>query len=139
MDSSLKFFRSYKTVLAWIGYTRPDALCAINKVLQLTVNTFNEDKIKYFNKTMKCLKETSKLCMNYNSLKKSSLYLNVCSNASFAGNDDLSSQLGFIILLRDNPNNAHIMDYPSRESKPVLTLSWAWNYMSLLMDLTGHL
>lgn len=30
-DASFELFRSYRVVFAWVGYTGPDDLCAINK------------------------------------------------------------------------------------------------------------
>ena len=46
--------------------------------------------------------------------------MRVYTDASFSGNDDLSSQLGFLILLCDSSNRAHILDYLSRKSKRVV-------------------
>ena len=43
--------------------------------------------------------------------------MRVYTDASFAGNDDLSSQVGFIILLCDRSDRAHILEYSSRKSK----------------------
>lgn len=43
--------------------------------------------------------------------------MTVYTDASPANNDDLSSQLGFIALLCDNNDYAHILDYSSKKSK----------------------
>ncbi|CDF36767.1 unnamed protein product [Chondrus crispus] len=120
MDASFERFRSYRSVLAWIGYTRPDALCAINKAAQVTEKTFGIEKLKSFNCTVKHLKGTHSRCLNFYPLQKDSLHMRVYTDASFAGNDDLSSQLGFIILLCDTSDRAHILEYSSRKSKRVV-------------------
>ena len=120
MDASFSRFRSYRSVLAWIGYTRPDALCAINKAAQVTEKTFGTEKLKAYNCVIKRLKETDSRCLTFYPLKKDSFHLRVYTDASFAGNDDLSSQLGFIILLCDSLNLAHILGYSNRKSKRVV-------------------
>ncbi|CDF36525.1 unnamed protein product [Chondrus crispus] len=120
MDASIARFRSYRSVLAWIGYTRPDALCAINKAAQVTEKTFGTEKLKAFNCTVKHLKGTHSRCLTFFPLKKDSLHMRVYTDASFAGNDDLSSQLGFIILLCDSSDRAHLLEYSSRKSKRVV-------------------
>ena len=120
MDASFQSFRSFRSVLAWIGYTRPDVLCAINKAAQVTEKTFGNDKIKSFNSTIERLQGTSNWCLKFSPLQKDTLHLRVYTDASFAGNDDLSSQPGFIILLCDSSNRAHILEYSSRKSKRVV-------------------
>ena len=66
------------------------------------------------------MKKTAATSLIYGPLEKNALRLRVYTDASFAKNDDLSSQLGFIILLCDSTNRAHIMDYSSRKSKRVV-------------------
>jgi len=44
----------------------------------------------------------------------------VYTDASFASNDDLTSQLGYIILLCDKSNRCHVLQYSSRKSKRVV-------------------
>lgn len=95
-------------------------LCAINKAAQVTEKPFGKDKIKSFNSTVKRLQGTSNWCLKFAPLQKDTLHLRVYTDASFAGNDDLSSQLGFIILLCDSSNRAHILEYSSRKSKRVV-------------------
>ena len=120
LDASLELFRTYRATLAWVGYTRPDALCAINKSAQVTPSTFGAEKIKSFNTTIKHLQKTPERCLQYAPLDKSTLHLRVYAEASFAGNDDLSSQLGFIILLCDKENRSDVLDYSSRKSRRVV-------------------
>ena len=119
-EASFACFRSYRSVLAWIGCTRPDALCAINKAAPVTEKTFGTEKLKSFNRTVKHLKGTHSRCFPFSPLKKDFLNMRVYTDASFAGNDNLSSQLGFVILLCDSSDRAHILEYSSRKSKRVV-------------------
>ena len=120
IHESVAGFWSYRSVLAWIGYTRPEALFAIKKPANLTEKTLGTEKLKYFNCTVKHLKCTHSRCLTISPLKKDSPQIEVYTDASFAGNDDLSSQLGIIILLCDSSNRAHILEYSSRKSKSVV-------------------
>ena len=51
---------------------------------------------------------------------RGSLHLKCYADASFASNDDLSSQLGYVILLCDAEDRCHILDYASRKCKRVV-------------------
>lgn len=119
-DVSFKQFRSHRAMFAWMGHTRPDVCYATNQAAQMTEKTFGPDKISKINKAILYTKSTPEICLLYNDLDKSSLHLRVCTDASFAGNEDLSSQLGFIILLCDNKNRTHVLDYSSRKFKRVV-------------------
>ena len=52
--------------------------------------------------------------------KKVSLDLRVYADASFANNDDDSSQLAYIVLLCDNTERCHVLSYGSRKSRRVV-------------------
>lgn len=119
-DASLDQFRSYRAMLAWMSHTRPDLCCVITKAAQVTLETFGRDKLNDLNGALLKAKRTKDTCLSYGELDKESLHLRVYTDASFAGNDDLSSQLGFITLLCDKDDNTHILEYSSRKSKRVV-------------------
>ena len=119
-DASFEYFRSFRAKFAWIGHTRPDLCCAINKATEVTPRTFGKEKISEINKAINYIKKTASTRLIYGPLEKNSLRLRVDTDASFAKNDDLSSQPDFIILLCDSTNRAHIFDYSSRKSKRVV-------------------
>ena len=119
-DASFEFLRSFRARFAWISHTRPEMAGSINKAVQVTPKTFGKDKISQINKAIKRLKDTASISLIYGRLEKKSLQLRVCMDASFEKNDDLSSQLGFIVLICDASNRAHILDYSSRKSKRVV-------------------
>jgi len=56
------------------------------------------------------------LSLMYAPLDKETLHLRVYANASFASNDDLSSQMRYIVLLCDGHSRCHVMTYSSRKS-----------------------
>lgn len=41
----------------------------------------------------------------------------MCAYAAFACDDDISSKIGYIILLCDDNNNSHILDYFTKNSR----------------------
>lgn len=53
-------------------------------------------------------------------LKGNKFQLRVNSDAAFACNDNLSSQIGYLILFYDIENNADVLDYFSWNSKIVV-------------------
>ena len=65
LDATFERFRSYQATLAWVGYTRPDDLCAINKAAQVTPSTFGAEKVRTFNSTIKGLQKTSERFPQY--------------------------------------------------------------------------
>lgn len=53
--------------------------------------------------------ENSKRELRYVELDKSSVELVVFTDSSFANNKDFSSQIGFVVLLKDKENSANIL------------------------------
>lgn len=58
--------------------------------------------------------------MSYPPLNKRTIYIHVYDNAFYATNDDLSSQLGHLILFFDEKNFAHILDYSRKKARRVV-------------------
>lgn len=56
----------------------------------------------------------------YKPLDVDTVHLRVYADASHATNDDLSSQIGYLVLPADASNASHIIDYSSRESRRVV-------------------
>lgn len=69
---------------------------------------------------MRLVTKSAAVVLKYSKLYKYSLNLRVYADASFATNDDLSSQLGYIVLLCDRFNCCHVMDYVSRKSRRIV-------------------
>ena len=113
-------FVSLRAAFAWLAHSRPDLCCAINRAAQVTASTFRKEHIKELNKAIKHANATKTLSLMYAPLDKETLHLLVYADASFASNDDLSSQLGYIVLLCDGHSRCHVMTYSSRKSRRVV-------------------
>lgn len=98
--------------------TRPDVSFISAKLAQLNPESTNEDHVKLLNHAVKHL-PNQELGLVFRKLDLESLRVVGYSDASFAGNDDLSSQLGMIVLLMDSKNNATIMHYASWKCRRV--------------------
>lgn len=59
------------------------------------------------------------------------LRIRAYADASFAGNKDLSSQVGFVILLCDASDHSHVLSYGSRESKRAVRSAMAGEMYAL--------
>ena len=55
----------------------------------------------------------------YQKLDIATFKIKVYADASFANNPDYSSQLGYIVLLTDDTNKAHVITYASYKSRRV--------------------
>jgi len=81
---------------------------------------FAERHIKEFNKAVKYAKATKDLVLTYTKLERESLLLRVYADASFASNDDLSSQLGYIVSLCDSEDRCHVLTYRSKKARRIV-------------------
>lgn len=120
VDCSFEQFRSFRAVFAWIGLTRPDLACVINRAAQVTQKTFSLEKIRELNQSISIASKSSSRQLVYYPLDKKTLHLRVYADACFANNEDLSTQMGFIILLCDHSNSCHVLDYSSKKCKRVV-------------------
>ena len=105
---------------AWLAHGRPDLCCAINRAAQVTDVLFAERHLKEFNRAVKHAKATKDLCLRYTKLERESLHLRVYADASFASNDDLSSQLGYVVLLCDAEDRCHVLTYVSKKARRIV-------------------
>jgi len=109
-----------RAAFAWLAHSRPDLCCAINRAAQVSTSKLHEEHVKELNKATKHAKATKTLSPMYSPLEKETLHLFVYADACFASNDDLSSQLGYIVLLCDGHSRCHVMTYSSRKSRRVV-------------------
>lgn len=96
---------------------RPDLQYRFAYAAQFPDPTLTE--AKYLNKGIQELIDTSERGLTYVKLDIDSMYLALFVDASFAGNKDLTSQLGFILCLMDGKNKCNIVHYGSSKSKRV--------------------
>lgn len=72
------------------------------------------------NKAISGLVNNAKGGLQYIKLTSGKFQLRAYADASFASNDDMTSQLGYLILLCDEDNNCNIIEFVSKKSKRVV-------------------
>eukprot|EP00170_Pyropia_yezoensis_P002385 contig_10001_g2389 len=107
-------------VLTGATLRQPDLRRAINRAAQATPKSLCERHIRQLNKAIKKAKNTSDWALIYRPLRRGSTRLKVYADASFASNDDESSQLGYLILLCDDRCACHVLSYSSKKSRRVV-------------------
>lgn len=60
-------------------------------------------------------KEAKHAMLRHGKLDSSSLILKPFSDTTFERNDDISSQIGYILMLCDGLGHSHILDYSSKK------------------------
>lgn len=113
-DITFDAFVSARAGFAWLAHSRPDLCCAINRAAQVTKEMFCERHVSELNKAIEYAHNTKDLSLTYGPMDRETLHRRAYSDASFANNDDLSSQLGYIVLLCDGDNNCHVLSYSSK-------------------------
>jgi hypothetical protein len=102
--------------VSWIAtWTRPDAAFAMGRLSQITPDNINSEATKSCNNLNDYLKKTVKRNLIFCKLDVKSLHVVFYSDASFAVNLDLSSQIGGIILLKDKHGNAQVLHWFSKK------------------------
>jgi hypothetical protein len=95
---------------SWIAsWTRPDLAFAMGRLSQIIPENINTEATKSSNDLHDYFKKTVKRNLILCKLDVKSLHDVFYSDAIFAGNLDLSSQIGAIILLKDKHGNAHVL------------------------------
>ncbi len=100
-------------------------MCVVaSKLVQVTENALNISHLKQCNSTIRYLQDTPHLHLRMCKLDPETLDVCVYTDASFFANSEHLSQLGYIVLLEDKPENAcilHNASYKSsREARSVL-------------------
>ena len=96
--------------MVWLAHsTRPDTLFLVAKLSQVRIQDLNRDNIELLEKAMSPIHHSSDICIQFDELDIHSLTMCAYSDVSFASNRDLTSQIGFIIILRDRSNHFHIL------------------------------
>ena len=120
-DASLAQFMSMRMKVAWLANTRPDCLLEISKLAQVTKERFEQERrecIKHINRVVKYA-TSNRLTLRVPKLKVDTVRVVGFADASFAGNHDLSSQLGFIVLLVDANNDCVPITFKSYKARRV--------------------
>jgi hypothetical protein len=116
LHNDIDSVRTARGKVSWIAiWTRPDAAFAMGRPSQITPENTNSEATKTCNDLNDYLKTTVKRILVFCKLDVKSLHVVFYSDASFAGNLDLSSQIGGIILLKDKHGNAYVLHWFSKK------------------------
>lgn len=81
--------------------------------------TLGRDKVREFIKGLYIARKSVDSGLLYGSLYRASVEIRAYADASFATNEDLSLQLGYIIQMSDATGTAHVLYSSSRKSRRV--------------------
>lgn len=114
-----ELFVKIRGQLAWCAHsTRPDLAFYAARLAQVKRDEFTRDDVKLLRRATRMLKQKAKV-LKYHKLDPSSASLAVYTDASFATNKDLSSQLGFVVLLTDASKKCALLHWNSYKSHRV--------------------
>ena len=101
-DATFEHYRSFRAEIAWQTHMRPDVSCCANRAAQVVSepsDNVREAHVKLLNSAIKKMRSTPELGLRYEKLDEATLHPLVYTDASFGTNDDLTSQLGYLVLL----------------------------------------
>lgn len=119
VDATWKDFASTRMKLAWLANSRPDCLFEIAQLAQITFERFSnsrKDIIKQANRAIQYAREHL-VAIPFPKLDMKTIQVIGFSDASFANNADLTSQLGYICFLGDASGSSipvHFKSYKAR-------------------------
>ena len=107
--------------LAWLSNTQPDLLFEISQCAQVTFERFKTKVQAFWKRLNSAIRYANNnfAHLKFPKLELASVRIVGYSDASFANNHDLSSQLGRIILLIDNNDAAIPICFKSYKSRSV--------------------
>ncbi|KAA8491399.1 hypothetical protein FVE85_7820 [Porphyridium purpureum] len=112
-------FRSMRGKLMYLATgTRPEIQFAVAKLSQVTEESYCADHAKKLLGTAKYV-NAFRVKLRYPRLDPKTLRLRVFADASYASNDDYTSQVGFVVFLGDASENVHYMHSQSVKAKQV--------------------
>lgn len=113
-------FTSMRAKLMWLTHTRPDICWSVAKACQVNKEKIENSEGEYgrdLNKVIKELHATAGKCLKYPTLDKDILRIQCYSDASWANNEDGSSQIGYIIFLTDASGACQPITWSSHKSR----------------------
>lgn len=131
-DATFEGFCSIRAKLAWVVHSRPDVAFAVSRLSQHTAETFRKEAIALANRTIAYLRSTSDLHISFPALDSESLFLVCYSDASFSNNADMTSQLGYIVILMDKHQRRTIIQFASRKCRRVTRSCMAAESLALV-------
>lgn len=102
-NGTYKDLASLRMQLAWLSHSRPDLLFEVSQLTQITSDAFDENHISIIKQANKVVKmdHEHQATLRFPKLDLDTLRIIWISDASFANNRDLTSQLGYLVFLAD--------------------------------------
>jgi hypothetical protein len=119
LDCSFQEFRSARARLAWACNTRPDACYAACMASRTTGEKFCQKGVIEWNEVIRSIRG-ERLDLVYPRLDLLTLRLTVYTDSSYANCEDLSSEIGFVVMLTDVSGKCAVLDYAGKKSRRVV-------------------
>lgn len=120
VDASFKLFRSARMQLQWMVHTRPDVACAVNCAAQVTESLFGRRHVDEINSAIRRIKGSPARGLLQRKLDPETLSIRVYADALFANNENLTTQLGYVLALCDGEGRCNLLHYSSHKSRRVV-------------------
>ena len=111
--------------------TRPD-IASATQLLTADATNASLTTLKRLKDVVHRLKATREMGLRFVKLDPETLRLVLFTDASFANSDNLSSQMGFVIVIADGQNNANILHYGSKKCSRVTRSVMAAELLALV-------
>jgi Reverse transcriptase (RNA-dependent DNA polymerase) len=122
IGESFAAYRSHRMEVAWLVHTRPDIAYEVARGAQVTESQFGKDPslfINDLNNVITHIQSDVKSGIIFPRIDFNTAHVCVYTDASFANNMDLTSQIGYVVLLMDDSNNAVPLAFRSTKAKRV--------------------
>ena len=121
LDARFSDFTSLRMKLAWLTHTRRDCSYEVSQMAQVTRERFDLEPSKVIKNCNRMVKHVRmhRLLIQVPKLDISSLRIVGFSDASFASNSDLTSQLGYVCFLSDATEAVTIIAFKSYKARRV--------------------
>lgn len=121
LDADFLEFRSMRMKLGWLANTRPNVLFEIATLAQVTLEHFDSNRKECLRRLNRAVRYAvnHRIALAIPKLESKSVRVVGFSDASFANNRDLSTQLGHIVLLVDRHGNSAPLIFKSYKSRRI--------------------
>lgn len=107
-------------MLAWTLQTSPEHGFVVNQAAQVRKGSLPSRHISELNKAVRDAHKNPESGLTYSKCDRYALHLQVYADASFALNNVMSSQIGYLVLLCDKTSFVLVIDFLSRKLKRVV-------------------